>query len=403
MDEEDDSSDKKDNNYYIKYPSTHTILISIIGLFILSFIIASFSLKNNKKFKISISFHEYLQLFSSGIFFIFSITNLFMENFRLNKYNNNNNDISINKYSNTYLILFLCLGYITNYFCENILLRKEITNNNFKNKYSSSFFRININKDKNDIDSIITGLNNNESLISNESIENSSPIENNLEKRYSTTEEKYFSILNNNNESIEKEKQIRLSYDFTKKNMNEKMNNIYIYENLINRNIENRIYDHFFIEKNIYSIRLILLFNLHKLCQGLYIGINSFEYKYFIFISFIIYYFVVIDSYYLGVTLSKFQFIKRETFIYIFINSFLYFSSAFIGLVLKLLSNELLGKIIKYFIVGTFLYSSLNILDGYFYHIDNDENKSRKYKNKYYFYFFTLGLILYICIFLYIK
>ena len=168
MDEEDDSSDKKENNY-IKYPSTHTLLINIIGLFIISFIIANFSLKNKKIFKISLTFHEYLQLFSSGIFFSFSISNLFMGNIVGDIYNNNDT----NKSSDTYLFLFLCLGYITNYFCENILVRKEIANNNFKNKYSSSFFRINNNKDKNDIDSINTGLNNNESIISNESIENS--------------------------------------------------------------------------------------------------------------------------------------------------------------------------------------------------------------------------------------
>ena len=61
MDEENNSSDKKENNYNIKYPSIHLLLIIIIGLFILSFIIASFSLiflfSLNSKFFISLKLY----------------------------------------------------------------------------------------------------------------------------------------------------------------------------------------------------------------------------------------------------------------------------------------------------------------------------------------------------------
>ena len=393
MDEDDDSSEKKENENYINYPSAHILLIIILGLFIFSFFISIYSLKKNKNLKISSSFQEYLEIFSCGIYFSFSITNFFMQNKEINEANN----------SNIYLILFLCFGYITKFFCENILIPIQITNNTLKRKYSSSFFPIN-NKNKEDMDSNNGEFNNrNESILSNESFENSSPVDNIMGKRYSI-EDNYFSIINNIGESFEKEKEKEkepgFSCDFTNKFMNSKINNIYIYENLINNNMENKINDQLYNEKNIHSICLIILFNFHKLCQGLYVGINSFEYKYFIFNTLIIYYFIAFDSFYLGISLSKFQIKKSEINLYIFINSILYFISAIIGLIIKLLLYEIIIKIIKYFILGIFLYSCLNLLESFFYHNDNGGNKFKESKNKYYFCFFIIELILYITIFL---
>ena len=393
MDEEE-SSIKSDNNMNInnKYPSTFLLLIIILFLFILSFCISILSLKRISKLKINIFFHEYLQLFSSGIYFTFSISNLYI----LNIYN----------ISSTYLIFFICIGYLLNYFCENILILYYMSSINIQPKYSSSFFRINKNKNENYNDNADSIEYNNDSIITNELNENSFPLDNNLEKRYST-EEKYFSIFNNS-ESFDKEKdknkikEIGFSCDFTKKNNNTKIDNIYMYENLINKNIENKLYENIYIY-NLYEIK-VLIFNLHKICLGLYIGINYefLEYKYFIFFCYVIYFFIVIDSFYFGISLSK-QIQQNKIYIFIFIHSFIYFLSALIGLLFKYILYEILGNIIKYIIIGIILYKGLHALDNYFYKNNINENKYKENNNnKYYFGLFAIGLILYIIIFLYI-
>lgn len=386
MDKEDDLS----NN---KYPSTLVLLIIIIGLFLVSLCLSIFSLKNNQKIKIILISIEYLELFTSGICFSFSILNIFLENIESN---NKDNNFNYNN-QNEYLFLFLCLGYITDYFCVNILIQIQLNyNDKIKRKFTSSFFK---NNNKNDLYSINSGFNNSESIISNESFEDINEIENNNEKRFST-EEKYFSIFNEKNESFGK-KEPGYSCDFSKRQ--EIKNNIFMFEKLITKNNENKIHEQIYNEKNIQSVCYIILFNLHKLCQGLYIGINPFKNKYFINFCFAIYYFVIIDSLYLGITLIKFQISKNEMYFYIFTVSVLYFIGGIMGFIFKLFFYEILQRIIIYFIIGTFLYSSFNVLEDYFFNIDKDEIKLKESKVKYYFYFFIFGLIIHIFIFYLFK
>ena len=397
MNEGPDSNEPKKEKNYIKYPSS-IILIIIIGLFIFSFFISFFSLKYYKKFTNVFNFKEYLELLTSGIYIGFTIINIFMENNELNEKNNVDNN---NKF-NAYLLLFFSLGYITNYFCEIILIQIHLKNNKFKSKYSSSIFCLNKNNDSNINDSSNSGLNKNESIISNESLENSIHINKQIEKRYSN-EQKYFSIFNNDESIINDKEENGYSYDFTKKNANEKINNIYMYENLINKNAESQIYSQVYNEKNINSYILNILFNFHKLCQGLYVGINSFENKYFIFNIFIVYYFVFIDCILLSIALSKFQIKINELNKYIFIISFIYLLSGLIGILFKFIFYEIFQDIIKYYILGAFLYSGFNILDNYFYQDNTDDIKYKELKQKYYFCFFILGVLIYLSIFYLFK
>ena len=399
MNEKDDSSCSKELKNNINKPSISIFLLIITGLFIISFCTSFFSLKKGKKIKVILFFHEYFELFTSGIYFSFSITNYFWENIELNNYNIKDN--SNNSYI-TFVHLFLGFGFIINYFCENILIKIQLKNNIFKSKYSSSFYSLdkNINNNiNNKIDSFNSKFNNTESIISNESIDNSSPIENNIEKRYSTEEKNYFSIFNNNAESLEKEKDPIFSYDFSKKYINSKINNIYIYENLINKNKVNKVYEQIYNKENLQSLGLIILFNFHKIGQGLFIGINSYEITNFIFISSIIYFFVFIESFNLGYSLSEFQTKNSEIYLYLFIISLLYIISGLLGLMFKIILNEIIQIIIIYFIIGTFLNTSFNILDNYFYLFQNDKTKLKETEDKYYFCFFTLGFIIYILIF----
>ena len=89
-------------------------------------------------------------------------------------------------------------------------------------------------------------------------------------------------------------------------------------------------------------------------------------------------------------------------YIFIFIHSFLYFGSALIGLLFEFLLYEIIRNIINHLIIGIFFYSSINILDNYFYNNNNNENKYKEDNFKYYFGYFFVGFILYIILFLYI-
>jgi len=393
MEEEEESSESKENEY--NYPSFSILLINIFGLFLISFCMCLISIiRNKQKLKINITFIEYLELFTSGIYFSFSLINIFLEI--------GNNELSNNIKANKYLFLFLCFGYICIYFCENILIQLQLKNRKFKRRYSSFINNLNKNNDnKNDILSM-NSFGHSDSNADN-SLEDISSDENNIEKRFSTGGNYYFNILNDKIEPLEREKEPEKSYDFTKKLGIQKINNIFIFEKLINKNNENKIYEQVYNEKNIYSIGTAILFNMHKLCQGLYIGIIPFEYKYFTQFCLLIYYFVIIDSFYIGITLSKFQIEKRELSIYIFIISSLYFIGGLIGLLFKLIFNSFFQKMILFFIIGTFLYLSFNILDNYFYHIDKDQNKIKDCKGKYYFYFFIFGLAIYLLVFYLLK
>ena len=76
------------------------------------------------------------------------------------------------------------------------------------------------------------------------SLEDISSDENIFEKRFSTGGNYYFNIFNDKIESFEKEKELeKKSYDFTKKLGIQKINNIFIFEKLINKNNENKIYE----------------------------------------------------------------------------------------------------------------------------------------------------------------
>jgi len=394
MEGEEESSESKENKY--NYPPLSILLINILGLFVISFCISIISIiRNRQKQKINISFIEYLELFTSGVYFSFSLINIFLEI--------ENNELSNNASTNKYLFLFLCLGYIYNYFCENILIQLQIKNRRFIRRYSSFINNLNKNNDNKNDNLSISSFAHSDSNIDN-SLEDISSDENIFEKRFSTGGNYYFNIFNDKIESLEKEKELeKKSYDFTKKLGIQKINNIFIFEKLINKNNENKIYEQVYNEKNIYSIGTIIILNMHKLSQGLYIGIIHFEYKYFTQFSILIYYFVIIDSFYIGITLSKFQIEKRELSIYILIISALYFIGGLIGLLFKLIFNNFLQRMIIFFIVGTFLYLSFNILDNYFYRIDKDENKIKDFKGKNYFYFFIFGLAIYLCIFYLFK
>ena len=397
MDIEDDSSESNKIKNDVKYPSFSISIIIIIGLFLLSFCFSFFSLIliKNKIIKINLSYVEYLELFTSGIYLSFSITIFFMENNELNKNNNNNNYNN----SNSIFVLFLCLGYIFNCFCENIYNQLQNNNNKYKRK-ASSFFGLNKNNNINNIHSFNTGSDNNtESLISNELFDNNSPNESKNFEKYNSNEEYYFSI-NENVESFEKDNPLRYSYDFSKK-QNIKKNNIYMFEKLISKNFENKINEHIYNEKNINSIYQIILLNIHKIGYGLYIQINTFEYKYFITICLVIYYIVIVESFYLGITLSNLHNKKREINIYIFMISFIYIISGLLGLIIKYIFCDIFQKIIKFFIIGIFVCSCFNILDNYFCLIHNDDEiKMKKSKEKYFLCFFIFGLILYIFIFI---
>ena len=395
MVEEEESSESKENKY-INYPSLSILLIDIFGLFFISFCMSIISIiRNKQKLNINISFIEYLELFTSGVYFSFSLINMFLEI--------ENNELNNNVNTNKYLLLFLCLGYIYNYFCENILIQLQIKNRRFIRRYSSLINNLIKNNDNKNDNISISSFDLSDSNKDN-SLEDVSSDENIIEKRFSTGGNYYFNIFNDKIESLEKEKELeKKSYDFTRKLGIQKINNIFIFEKLINKNNENKIYEQVYNEKNIYSIGTIIILNMHKLCQGLYIGIIHFEYKYFTQFSLLIYYFAIIDSFHIGITLSKFQIEKRELSIYIFIISVLYFVGGLIGLLLKLIFNSFIQKMILFFIIGTFLYLSFNILDNYFYHIDKDENKIKDFKGKYYFYFFIFGLAIYLFIFYLFK
>ena len=394
MEGEEESSESKENKY--NYPPLSILLINILGLFVISFCISIISIiRNKQKQKINISFIEYLELFTSGVYFSFSLINIFLEI--------ENNELSNNASTNKYLFLFLCLGYIYNYFCENILIQLQIKNRRFIRRYSSFINNLNKNNDNKNDNLSMSSFAHSDSNIDN-SLEDISSDENIFEKRFSTGGNYYFNIFNDKIESLEKEKELeKKSYDFTKKLGIQKINNIFIFEKLINKNNENKIYEQVYNEKNIYSIGTIIILNMHKLSQGLYIGIIHFEYKYFTQFSILIFYFVIIDSFYIGITLSKFQIEKRELSIYILIISALYFIGGLIGLLFKLIFNNFLQRMIIFFIIGTFLYLSFNILDNYFYRIDKDENKIKDFKGKYYFYFFIFGLAIYLFIFYLFK
>ena len=79
---QDNSSMKSCDNSNINHgcPSAFILLIIILFLFLLSFCISVLSLKNNSVIKVNYYFHEYLQLFSSGIVFSFAISNLYIIN-----------------------------------------------------------------------------------------------------------------------------------------------------------------------------------------------------------------------------------------------------------------------------------------------------------------------------------
>ena len=384
MEEEEETFESKQNKY--NYPSLSILLIDIFGLFFISFCMSIISIiRNKQKLKINISLIEYLELFTSGIYFSFSLINIFLEI--------ENNDLSNNVNKNKYLFLFLCFGYICIYFCENILIQLQLKNRKNIRRYSSFINNLNKNNDNKNDTLSMNSFAHSDSNIDN-SLEDVSSDENIFDKRFSAGGNYYFNIFNDKIEPLEKEnEQEKKSYE----------NNIFIFEKLINKNNENKIYEQVYNEKNIYSIGTIIILNMHKLCQGLYIGIIHFEYKYFIQFSLLIYFFVIFDSFYIGITLSKFQIEKREISIYIFIISALYFFGGLIGLLFKLIFNSILQKMVLFFIIGTFLYLSFNILDNYFYRIDKDETKMKDFKGYYYFYFFIFGLAIYLFIFYLLK
>ena len=129
MNEEDDSSCSKEIKSNINKPSISIFLIIITGLFIISFCTSFFSLKKGKNIKVILFFHEYFELFTSGIYFSFSITNYFMENIEINNYNikdNSNNNSYI-----TFVHLFVLLFSPEK---EKIPPQREININMYSNK-----------------------------------------------------------------------------------------------------------------------------------------------------------------------------------------------------------------------------------------------------------------------------
>ena len=103
MAKDNSSMESYDNsNINHGYPSGFILLIIILFLFLLSFCISVLSLKNNSVVKLNYYFHEYLQLFSSGILFSFALSNLYI--------------INVTDISKNIVVIFICVGYILNYF-----------------------------------------------------------------------------------------------------------------------------------------------------------------------------------------------------------------------------------------------------------------------------------------------